>query len=128
MDTLPYQKTIVATNTVTIVDVPIGQAIKEPIAYATPDSTYRLLSSALPAYLIHRYAPMLTCSVNPEMGINETYAELYVQSPTELIDLINSKGLLRHLEEDIQAMYAMYDKLEVQVKQLDDYQNGRLNY
>ena len=42
---------------------------------------------------------------------------------TSALDLLED-----NLTNDIKYLYAMYEQLEIQVKQLDDYQNGRLNY
>jgi hypothetical protein len=125
MGTLTYEKTDIVTQQKSIIEVPIKDAIREPITFANSDSTFRLLSSALPAYLVHRYAPMLHCSVN---NTEKTYAEMYNESPEELIIYIKHNNLLDALDNDIQDMYRQYDALEIQVKQLDDYQNGRLNY
>jgi hypothetical protein len=128
MKTLKYLCENVRTLEDTHVEIPIEEAIKNPIGYQVGEHMYHLLSSDTTAYLIHRYAPVLACSVNPSIGLDKTYVELYAESPEALISLIQDNKLEDNLNADIRDMYAMYEKLEIQVKQLDDYQNGRLDY
>ena len=128
MKTLKYLCENVRTLEDSHVEIPIEEAIKNPIGYQVGELMYHLLSSETTSYLIHRYAPVLTCSLNPETGLDKSYAELYEESPEALIIFIKRNKLEDNLTNDIKYLYAMYEQLEIQVKQLDDYQNGRLNY
>ncbi len=128
MATLKYLCENLRTLDTSHVSIPIEQAIKNPIGYQEGELMYHLLSSETIAYLIHRYAPVSTCSVCPILGLDKSYAEMYEESPEGLICLIQDQNLQDELESDINFMYTMHDALEIQVKQLDDYQNGRLNY
>jgi hypothetical protein len=129
MDTLPYLCQDLITLELTRKNIPIKEAIQLTQQYQEKNILYSLLSSHRIDYLIHRYAPVLTCSVNPETGMDKSYAELYEESPEALIIFIkNSNYLEGILKSDILDLYRRYDALEIQVKQLDDYQNGRLNY
>jgi hypothetical protein len=128
MNTLTYLCEDLITLEIKQVQIPTSEAIKKPTSYQVANYLFSLLSSETIAYLIHRYAPVLTCSVNPTTGLDKSYAELYEESPQGLICLIQSNKLQENLEADILDLYRMYDALEIQVKQLDDYQNGRLNY
>lgn len=128
MHTLTYLCEDLITLEIHKVKIPASEAIKQPTSYQVANHLYSLLSSDTIAYLIHRYASVLTCSVNPILGLDKSYAEMYEESPEALISLIHDNQLKDNLEDDILDLYRRYDALEVQVKQLDDYQNGRLNY
>ena len=128
MNTLTYLCEDLITLEIKQVQIPTSEAIKKPTSYQVANYLFSLLSSETIAYLIHRYAPVLTCSVCPILGLDKSYAEMYEESPEGLICLIQDQNLQDELESDINFMYTMHDALEIQVKQLDDYQNGRLNY
>jgi hypothetical protein len=128
MDTLPYLCEDLITLEISHKDIPIKEAVQLPQQYQENNFLYSLLSSHIIDYLIHRYARVLTCSINPIVGLDKSYAEMYEESPEALIKTIKDHGLKDNLNEDIVDLYGRYDALEIQVKLLDDYQNGRLNY
>jgi len=102
----------------------IREGINNPMCFVNRNgSEWSLLSSYISLYLIHRYAPFMHFVIQaPET----TYADMYKEDPQSLVEYIYSLGLHDTLVKDVEALYKMTDDLEIQVKELNDYQSGNV--
>lgn len=118
------------SSTGSIFELPASEAIGEAPNFTRDGVSYSLLSSYLPAYLMHKYCPMMNFfPINLEgKELSHTYAELYAIDPYHCHQTIQWFIGPESFKKTVEGFINSLDKLEQQCKEYDAYINGQINY